>query len=240
MGLFYDAYSYGVLFPEAYGLFPEAYDLFCIPLILILNGRVYYEKVAELNKHVIPPVVVFTMVVIAFVGTAIGQRVTGWLGDLIGRCRVYRFRLIIMVLSSIACGFSKCSLRNSLLVSLGLYRFVLGVGIGVDYPFSANESGTYIAALFSKQFLEILGVLAVLMEVCAMFDRAFDRVDPTPKETDIAWTWTVMLSAIPAALTFYKTPGAARYINKFYTNCIFVQCTGKQLKIRSKEYIFRY
>ena len=56
MGIFYDAYSYGVLFPDAYGPFPEAYDLFCIPLILILNGRVYYEKEAELNKHVIPPV----------------------------------------------------------------------------------------------------------------------------------------------------------------------------------------
>ena len=73
-----------------------------------------------------------------------------------------------------------------------------------------------------------------------MFDRAFDRVDPTSKVTDIAWTWTVMLTAIPAALTFYKTPKAARYINKFYTNCIPMQCTGKQLKIRSKEYIFRY
>ena len=73
-----------------------------------------------------------------------------------------------------------------------------------------------------------------------MFDRAFDRVDPTPKVTDIAWTWTVMLTAIPAVLTFYKTPKAARYINKFYTNCIPMQCTGKQLKIRSKEYIFRY
>ncbi|KAK7854130.1 probable inorganic phosphate transporter 1-8 [Quercus suber] len=180
MGLFYDAYSYGVLFPDAY-------HLFCIPLILILNGRVYYEKEAELNKYVIPPVVVFTMVVIAFVGTAIGQRVLGWLGDLIGRRRVYRFRLIIVVLSSIACGLSKCSSRNSVLVSLGLYRFVLGVGIGVDYPFSANESGTFIAALFSKQFLEILGLLAVTMEVCAIFDRAFHRVDPTPKETDIAW-----------------------------------------------------
>ena len=187
-----------------------------------------------------PYVVVFTMIVIAFVGTAIGQRVLGWLGDQIGRRRVYRFRLIIVGLSSIACGFSKCSSRNSVLVSLGLYRFVLGVGIGVDYPFSANESGTFISALFSKQFLDILGLLAVTMEVCAMFDRAFDRVDPTPKETDIAWTWTVMLTAIPAALTFYKTPKAARYINKFYTNCIPMQCTGKQLKIRSKEYIFRY
>lgn len=122
-----------------------------------------------------------------FCGFCDWSRVLGWLGDLIGRRRVYRFRLIIVVLSSIACGFSKCSSRNSVLVSLGLYRFVLGVGIGVDYPFSANESGTFIAALFSKQFLEILGLLAVTMEVGAMFDRAFHRVDPTPRETDIAW-----------------------------------------------------
>ena len=72
-------------------------DLFCIPLIMILNGRLYCEKETEPNKYVIPPVVVSTMVVIALVGTAIGQRVLGRLGDLIGRRRLYKFALIIMV-----------------------------------------------------------------------------------------------------------------------------------------------
>lgn len=99
---------------------------------MILNGRLYYKNEAEPNKYVIPPVVLFTMVVIALVGTTIGQWVLGRLGDLIGRRRLYGFALVIMVLSSIACGFSKYSTRNCVLVSLGLFRFILGLGIGVD------------------------------------------------------------------------------------------------------------
>ena len=51
-----------------------------------------------------PPEVVSNMVAIALVGTAIGQLVFGRLSDLIGRHRVYRLALIIMVLSSNACG----------------------------------------------------------------------------------------------------------------------------------------
>ena len=64
---------------------------------MILNGRLYCEKEAEPNKYVIPPVVVFTMVVIALVGTVIGQRVLGRPGDLISRRCLYEFTLIIMV-----------------------------------------------------------------------------------------------------------------------------------------------
>nr|POE79090.1 putative inorganic phosphate transporter 1-8 [Quercus suber] len=108
-------YHFNAIIIAGTGLFPDAYDLFCIPLIMILNGRLYYEKEAGPKKYVIPPVVVFTMVVITLVGTAIGQRVLGRLGYLIGRRRLYGFALIIMVLSSIACGFSKCSTRNCVL-----------------------------------------------------------------------------------------------------------------------------
>ena len=90
-------YPFNAIIIAGTGLFPDAYDLFCIPLIMILNGRLYCEKEAEPNKYVIPPVVVFTMVVIALVGTVIGQRVLGRPGDLISRRCLYEFTLIIMV-----------------------------------------------------------------------------------------------------------------------------------------------
>ena len=60
------------------------------------------------------------MVAIALLGTAIGQVVFGTLGDQIGRRCVYGVALIIMVLSSSGCGFSVCSTKSCVLVSLGL------------------------------------------------------------------------------------------------------------------------
>jgi len=92
---------------------------------------------------VTPPEVVSNMVAIALVGTEIGQLVFVRLGDLIGRRRVYGLALIIMVLSSIACGFSICTTRNCVLVSLGLFRFILGFGVGGDYPLSATIMSEY-------------------------------------------------------------------------------------------------
>ena len=100
------------------------------------------------------------------------------------------------VLSSIVCGFSKCSTRNCVLVSLGLFRLILGLGIGVDYPLSATimwelankrTNGPFIPAMFSTQGFKILAALAVTIVVCAIFDRESDGApkDPTPKETDL-------------------------------------------------------
>ena len=207
-------YHFKAIIIAGMGLFTDAYDLFCIAPIMILFERVYYEKEPESKKYVIPPIVVSTMVAIALLGTAIGQLVFGRLGDKIGRRRVYGLALMIMVLSSIACGFSIGTTRTCVLVSLGLFRFILGLGIGGDYPLSATimsefankrTRGAFIAAVFSMQGFGILAASAVTMVVCAIFDRAsnLSANDPTPKEADLAWRLILMIGAIPAGLTFY-------------------------------------
>ena len=207
-------YHFKAIIIAGMGLFTDAYDLFCIAPMMILFERVYYEKEPESKKYVIPPIVVSTMVAIALLGTAIGQLVFGRLGDKIGRRRVYGLALMIMVLSSIACGFSIGTTRTCVLVSLGLFRFILGLGIGGDYPLSATimsefankrTRGAFIAAVFSMQGFGILAASAVTMVVCAIFDRAsnLSANDPTPKEADLAWRLILMIGAIPAGLTFY-------------------------------------
>ncbi|KAF5462272.1 hypothetical protein F2P56_018293 [Juglans regia] len=217
-------YHFKAIIIAGMGLFTDAYDLFCIPPIMILIGRVYYDD-KEVDKYRVPPGVVSTLVAIALLGTAIGQVVFGRLGDQIGRRRVYGTALLIMVVSSLACGFSICRKRGCVLASLGLFRFALGLGIGGDYPLSAvimsefankTTRGAFIAAVFSMQGFGILAASTVTMVVCAIFDRA-SKVSPTaatPDEADIAWRLILMLGAIPAALTFYwrmMMPETARY-----------------------------
>ena len=208
-------YHFKAIIITGMGLFTDAYDLFSIPLVMTFIGRIHYEKRCQPDKYVkTPPMVVSIMAAIALVGTVIGQAVFGRLGDLVGRRRVYGIALMIMVLSSIGCGFSVCTTRSCVLVSLGLFRFILGFGVGGDYPLSATimseyankrTRGSFIAAVFSMQGFGILVASVVTMVVCAIFNRAAKGApkDLTPKEADIAWRLILMLGAIPAGLTFY-------------------------------------
>ncbi|KAL5983395.1 phosphate ion transport [Asimina triloba] len=202
------------------GLFTDAYDLFCIFPIMKLIGRIYYEQ------GVTPPHVVSAMVAIALLGTVFGQLVFGWLGDRLGRRRVYGLALLLMVSSSVGCGFSVCRTRKCVLTSLCFFRFWLGVGIGGDYPLSATimsefankrTRGSFIAAVFSMQGFGILVSSAVIMAVAAAFDRASPPKSTTgtpPDEADLAWRLILMFGAVPAGLTYYwrmMMPETARY-----------------------------
>lgn len=206
-------YHFKAIIIAGMGLFTDAYDLFCIVPIMRFIGRVYYEDAEA--KFQVPPVIVSTLVGLALLGTVIGQLVFGRFGDRIGRRRMYGLALLLMVLSSMGCGFSICRTRGCVLTSLGFFRFLLGVGIGGDYPLSAtimsefaNKStrGSFIAAVFSMQGIGILAGSTVTMVVCAIFDRtskADAKNQPTPVEADIAWRVILMIGAIPAALTYY-------------------------------------
>ncbi|XAR61508.1 hypothetical protein NMG60_11015953 [Bertholletia excelsa] len=223
-------YHFKAIVIAGMGMFTDAYDLFCIPPILRLIARIYYETDAtnvsgELIKlYEVPREVSWAIVAIALLGTVIGKLVFGHLGDLVGRKRVYGLALMLMVLSSIGCGFSICTSKKCVLGSLGLFRFLMGVGIGGDYPLSATimsefankrTRGAFIAAVFSMQGIGMLAASTVTMVVCAIFNKASDPPkDKTPFEADLAWRIILMIGAIPAALTFYwrmMMPETARY-----------------------------
>ncbi|KAK7840946.1 probable inorganic phosphate transporter 1-8 [Quercus suber] len=167
-------YHFKAIIITSMGLFTDAYDLFSIPLIMLFIGRIYYEK----HEYRSPHVVVSIMVAIAVLGTIIGQLVFGRLGDLVGRRHVYGITLMIMVLSSIGCGFSICTTRGCVLVSLRLFKFIMGFGVGEDYPLlatimseNANKRtrGSFIVAVFSMQGFGILVASVVPMVVCVNF-----------------------------------------------------------------------
>ncbi|KAK0577770.1 hypothetical protein LWI29_038364 [Acer saccharum] len=211
-------YHFKAIIIAGMGLFTDAYDLFCIPPLMRLIGSIYYSDKPDKKA-------VSTMLFLALLGTVIGQLVFGRLGDLIGRRRVYGLALMLMVLSSVGCGFSICTTKNCVLVSLGFFRFLLGVGIGGDYPLSATimsefankrTRGAFIAAVFSMQGFGIVASSTVTMVVCTIFKKSSATVSEhhTPPEADVAWRLILMLGSIPAALTYYwrmMMPETARY-----------------------------
>ncbi|XP_058070476.1 probable inorganic phosphate transporter 1-9 isoform X2 [Magnolia sinica] len=220
-------YHFQAIIIAGMGLFTDAYDLFCISPIMKLIGALYYDG-KENRLGVLPALVVSATIGIPLLGTVVGQLVFGWLGDRIGRRRVYGLALMLMVFSSIGCGFSICKTKICVLTSLSFFRFLLGVGIGGDYPLSATimsefankrTRGSFIAAVFSMQGFGILVGSAVTMIVCTVFDRIprspSEPAGPKPPgEADLAWRVILMLGAVPAMLTYYwrmMMPETARY-----------------------------
>ncbi|CAL5028577.1 unnamed protein product [Urochloa decumbens] len=198
------------------GFFTDAYDFFAISLVTDLIGYKYYLDQGEVH---IPRGVSAAISVIALCGAVPGQLVFGWLGDKMGRKRIYGVTLILMVFTSLASGlsFSKRVGKNVVAV-LCFFRFWLGAGIGGDYPLSATimseyankrRRGALIATVFAMQGFGNLAAGIVGMVVAA----AFMKSDPS-SHADFAWRIVLMFGAVPASLTYYwrmKMPETARY-----------------------------
>ena len=223
-------YHFTAIIIAGMGFFTDAYDLFCISLVTKLLGRIYYHVDGASKPGSLPPNVAAAVNGVAFCGTLAGQLFFGWLGDKMGRKRVYGVTLMLMVVCSIGSGLSFGHNSQSVMTTLCFFRFWLGFGIGGDYPLSATimseysnkkTRGAFIAAVFAMQGFGILGggIFAVFISMVfkAKFDAPAYAVDPvasTVPQADYIWRIILMVGALPAALTYYwrmKMPETARY-----------------------------
>lgn len=223
-------YHFTAIVVAGMGFFTDAYDLFSISLVTKLLGRIYYHKDGAPKPGVLPPGVAASVTGVALVGTLVGQLFFGWLGDKMGRKKVYGITLVLMVVCSLASGLSFSNEARGVMATLCFFRFWLGFGIGGDYPLSATimseyankkTRGAFISAVFAMQGFGILtsGIIALI--VSSSFDHAFsapsyavDPVGSTVPQADYIWRIILMFGAIPAALTYYwrmKMPETARY-----------------------------
>lgn len=212
------------------GFFTDAYDLFCISLVTKLLGRIYYHVDGSAKPGTLPPNVSAAVNGVALCGTLAGQLFFGWLGDKLGRKKVYGITLGLMAACSIFSGLSFGRDPKGVMATLCFFRFWLGFGIGGDYPLSATimseyankkTRGAFIAAVFAMQGFGILagGVFAIIMSI--VFDSAYRapayQVDPigsTVPQADYVWRIILMFGALPATATYYwrmKMPETARY-----------------------------
>ncbi|CAK9187815.1 unnamed protein product [Ilex paraguariensis] len=223
-------YHFTAIIIAGMGFFTDAYDIFCISLVTKVLGRIYYHVDGAAKPGSLPPNVAAAANGVALCGTFAGQLFFGWLGDKMGRKKVYGMTLMLMVICSIASGLSFGKDPAAVLATLCFFRFWLGFGIGGDYPLSATimseyankkTRGAFIAAVFAMQGFGILagGIVAII--VSAAFNAAYpakpyseDPLGSTVPQADYVWRIIVIFGAIPAALTYYwrmKMPETARY-----------------------------
>lgn len=223
-------YHFTAIVIAGMGFFTDAYDLFSISLCTKLLGRIYYHHEGAKKPGNLPPGASSAVTGVALVGTLAGQLFFGWLGDKMGRKKVYGVTLVLMVVCSLASGLSFGSSAKGVIATLCFFRFWLGFGIGGDYPLSATimseyankkTRGAFISAVFAMQGFGILTSGIVALIVSASFDHAYNaptyEQDPkgsTVPQADYIWRIILMFGALPAALTYYwrmKMPETARY-----------------------------
>ncbi|XP_073136151.1 low affinity inorganic phosphate transporter 1 [Henckelia pumila] len=223
-------YHFTAIIIAGMGFFTDAYDLFCIPPVTKLLGRIYYHQEGAAKPGTLPPNVAAAVNGVAFCGTLAGQLFFGWLGDKLGRKKVYGMTLMVMVICSVASGLSFGDKPKSVMATLCFFRFWLGFGIGGDYPLSATimseyankkTRGAFIAAVFAMQGFGILAGGMVGIILSASFRSAYpaptyeeNAAASTVSQADFVWRLILMFGALPAALTYYwrmKMPETARY-----------------------------
>ncbi len=178
------------------GFFTDAYDLFIIGIVASIVTTQWNLSTIETSW----------VSGAAILGAFVGATVFGRVADVLGRKTVYTTVAVIMVVGALA------SAAAPNFLSLVAARFVLGLGIGGDYPVSAvlmseyanrAQRGRLVGLVFSMQAVGL--VVGPLVGVALLSSG----VAPN-------WAWRVMLGlgALPAGAVIYlrsKMPESPRF-----------------------------
>jgi MFS family permease len=178
------------------GFFTDAYDLFVISTVAVLVKSQWHlstTKVSILSSF-------------AILGAFFGALIFGRIADVFGRRAVYVVVACVMIVGALA------SALATNLVWLVAARFVLGLGIGGDYPVSAVlmseysnrfDRGRLVGLVFSMQAAGlIVGPIVGLTLLSSGINH------------DLVWRLMLGLGAVPAAAVVYlrtKMPESPRY-----------------------------
>lgn len=161
----------------------------------------------------------------ANIGSVIGQFTFGYLADSLGRKAIYGKELMLIIFATIMCiTVPTGSLSpNSCLIYLAVFRIILGIGVGGDYPMSASvttdrsnlrKRGTMLAYIFANQgWGSFVGALVTII-VLACYKHVMNDEGETSK-VDGVWRIVIGVSLIPAFGTLYQRitmPESKRYM----------------------------
>jgi PHS family inorganic phosphate transporter-like MFS transporter len=181
------------------GFFTDAYDLFVISTVATIVATQW--RLSALQTSWVTGS--------AILGAFFGAITFGRLADVFGRKKVYTIVAAIMIVGALASAAAPGFLW------LVVARFILGLGIGGDYPVSAvlmseysnrQDRGRLVGMVFSMQALGL--VVGPLVGLALLTSGLGDNL-----------TWRIMLGlgAIPAAAVIYlrsKMPESPRYISQ--------------------------
>ncbi len=178
------------------GFFTDAYDLFVISTVALLVKSQWHLSTTQTSW----------VTGAAILGAFVGAFVFGRIADVLGRKSVYILVAAIMIVGAVASAFAPG------FIWLVVFRFILGLGIGGDYPVSAvlmseysnrDDRGKLVGLVFSMQALGlVVGPLVGLTLLSSGLEH------------DFVWRIMLGLGAVPAAGVIYlraKMPESPRF-----------------------------
>jgi PHS family inorganic phosphate transporter-like MFS transporter len=193
------------------GFFSDAYDLFVISLVLPILAFVYFPETG------IPSWELAAVAAAALFGAMVGQVLFGTLADRLGRKRIYAVTLTVMAIGAIGSALATPFYGLDVVVVIAIWRFILGVGVGGDYPISATMMsefanvrgrGRQVATVFAMQGFGLLTGAVVTLGALALLPS-------THAGLDLVWRLVLGLGAVPAIATIYfrtRVPETPRFI----------------------------
>ena len=179
------------------GFFTDAYDLFVVSTVATLATVQWHLSTTQTSW----------VTGAAILGAFLGAITFGRIADLVGRRRIFILVAAVMILGAVA---------GALAPNVGCLiaaRFVLGLGVGGDYPVSAVlmseysnrvDRGRLVGMVFSTQALGLIVGPIVAMGLLA-----------SGVSHDLTWRLLLAVGAIPAAAVIYlrsKMPESPRYV----------------------------
>ena len=124
-------FHYKMLLLSAAGVFLDGYDLFIISVVLLFIKPIWINTLPPAERAIVTGAIAAS----ALIGMFVGAFTLGHYTDKIGRKTMYVIDLIFFVV------FAGLSAVSQNVYQLIIFRFLLGIGIGADYPISS----TYIS-----------------------------------------------------------------------------------------------
>ena len=181
-----------IMFISGMGFFTDAYDLFIIGVVMALLKPMWH--VGKVEEGLVEST--------ALLASAIGALLFGRVADMLGRKRIYGVEVLVLAAGAIACAFSP-----NIWWLIG-FRFILGIGIGGDYPVSATIMSEYAGKahrgmLVSLVFaMQAAGLIVGPLLAAAMLSTSLSH--------DIIWRILVSVGALPALAVY----GARRHLKE--------------------------
>jgi MFS family permease len=168
------------------GFFTDAYDLFIIGVVMVLIRPVWH--VGRFEEGLVESS--------ALLASAFGAILFGRLADMLGRKRIYGLEVLMLAAGALGCAFA-----SNIWWLIGL-RFLLGIGIGGDYPVSAtimaeyagkNSRGLLVTLVFTMQ---AVGLILGPLFASALLTTSLSH--------DLIWRVLLGLGAVPALGVYWS------------------------------------
>jgi MFS transporter, PHS family, inorganic phosphate transporter len=180
------AMHWKIMFISGMGFFTDAYDLFIIGVVMTMLQKIWH--VGKLEQGLVEST--------ALLASAFGALLFGRVADMLGRKRIYGVEVLVLAAGAIGCAFAP-----NIWWLIGL-RFILGVGIGGDYPVSAIIMSEYAGkASRGMMVTMVFAMQAAGLIVGPLFAAGLLS---THLSQDLIWRILLAFGAVPALAVYWS------------------------------------